>query len=87
MSEAINRGLHQVNEFECRVTRDVGTKEVVQQPPDLPTPGSSANRMHALGFSLNLVLQSDRLNAVTERRVAFVTSSSIPYLHSSARSL
>ena len=55
----------------------MGTKEVTQQPQDLPTPESPANRMHALGFSLNLVLQSDRLNAVTERRVALVFKHSV----------
>ena len=68
--EAIDRSLHQINELESRVTRDVRTKKVAQQPQDLPTPESPADRMHALGFGLDLVLQSDRLYAVSVGRVA-----------------
>ena len=73
--EAINRGLHEVDELECRITRDMRAKEIVQQPQDLPTPESPA--MHALGFSLNLVLQSNRLDAISERRVALVFEHSV----------
>ena len=82
--EAINRSLHKINELERGITRDVRAKKIVKQPEDLPTPETPANRMHALGFGLNLILQSNRLYAVSDciRFQAFRTCIHRQDLHS-----